>query len=101
MYDGVLKLDVQQLIGKPFLTNSEQYFKASPIFQFTQGSPPMIVFFGGKDTTVPVDQAVICDKMFKISGMTGDYNFYPSQTHDWDIWDDTLNKIITFASKNL
>ena len=101
MYDGTLKDDVQKLIGKPYLTHSEQYFRASPVFQFTQGSPPMIVFFGGKDVTVPVDQAEICNKMFTISRMNSEYNFYPSQTHDWNLWDDTLNKIITFASKKL
>ena len=101
MYNGTLKTDVQKLIGKPYSTNSELYYKASPVFQFTQGSPPMIVFFGGKDVTVPVDQAEICNKMFTVSRMNSEYNFYPSQTHDWDLWDDTLNKIITFASKNL
>ena len=101
MYNGILKDDVQKLIGKPFSTFSEEYFKASPIFQFTQGSPPMIVFFGGKDLTVPIDQAEICNKMFTVSRMNNEYNFYPSQTHDWNLWDDTLNKIITFASKNL
>ena len=101
MYDGLLKSDVQKLIGKPFSTNSEEYFKASPIFQFTQGSPPTIVFFGGKDETVPVDQSEICKKMFTISRMNNEFNFYPSQTHEWNLWDDTINKIINFASKNL
>lgn len=101
MYNGILKDDIQKLIGKPFSTTSEEYFNASPIFQFTQGGPPMIVFFGGKDLTVPVEQAEICNKMFIVSRMNNEYNFYPSQTHDWNLWDDTLNKIITFASKNL
>ena len=101
MYNGILKDDIQKLIGKPFSTTSEEYFKASPIFQFTQGGPPMIVFFGGKDLAVPVDQAEICNKMFTVSRMNNEYNFYPSQTHDWNLWEDTLNKIITFASKNL
>ncbi len=101
MYDGILKADVQKLIGKPYLTNKEDYFKASPIFQFTQGSTPMIVFFGGMDETVPVDQAEICQKMFTLSRANSEYNFYPLQTHEWNLWDDTLNKIITFASKNL
>jgi acetyl esterase/lipase len=101
MYDGIIKSDVQKLIGKPYSMASEEYFKASPIFQFTERSPPMIVFFGGKDETVPVDQSEICKKMFTISRMNSEFNFYPSQTHDWNLWDDTINKIITFASKNL
>ncbi len=101
MYNGSIKADVQKLIGKPFSTNSEEYFKASPIFQFTQGSPPMIVFFGGKDETVPIDQAEICNKMFTVSRMNNEYNFYPTQTHEWNLWDETINKIINFASKNL
>ena len=101
MYDGVIKSDVQKLIGKPFSTNSDEYFKASPIFQFTQTGPPMIVFFGGKDEIVPLDQSEICKKMFIISRMNNEFNFYPSQTHDWNLWDETINKIINFASKNL
>ncbi len=101
MYDGMIKADVQKLIGKSFTKAPEEYFKASPIFQFTQGSPPMIVFFGGRDETVPNDQSEICKKMFTVSRINSEFNFYPAQTHDWNAWDDTLNKIITFASKNL
>ena len=101
MYNGIIKDDVQKLIGKSFSNASEEYFKASPVFQFTQGSPPMIVFFGGRDETVPVDQSEICKKFFTVSRMNNEFNFYPSQAHDWNAWDDTLNKIITFASKNL
>ena len=101
MYDGIIKADVQKMVGKPFSTNYEDYFNASPIFQLTKGSPPMIVFFGGKDETVPVDQSEICKKMFIISKVNGEFNFYPSQTHEWSLWDDTINKIISFASKNL
>jgi hypothetical protein len=61
----------------------------------------MIVFFGGKDETVPVDQSEICKKMFDVSRMNAEFNFYPNQSHEWNLWDDTVNKIITFASKNL
>lgn len=101
MYNGEIKADVQKLIGKPFSTSPEEYFNASPIFQFTQGSTPMIVFFGGKDLTVPVDQSEICKKMFIASRIKNEFYFYPSESHDWDMWDETINKIITFASKNL
>ena len=101
MYDGVIKNDVQKLIGKPFSTTSEDYFKASPIFHFNYGSPPMIVFFGGKDETVPLDQSEICKKMFILSRMKYEFVLYPNQTHDWNAWDETVNKIITFAEKNL
>jgi acetyl esterase/lipase len=101
MYNGVLKDDIQKLISKSFSTNPEEYFKASPIFQFSKWSPPMIVFFGGKDEIVPVDQSEICKKMFNVSSMNAEFNFYPNQTHEWNLWDDTINKIINFASKNL
>lgn len=101
MYNGVLRDDVQKLVGKPFYENQEEYFIASPVFHFSQSSPPMIVFFGGKDDTIPVEQSEICKKMFTVSRMNNEFNFYPSQTHEWNLWDDTLNKIITFASKNL
>ena len=61
----------------------------------------MIVFFGGKDETVPLDQSEICKKMFLLSQMKNEYIFYPDQTHNWNAWDETINKIITFAEKNL
>lgn len=101
MYDGKLKTDVQKLIGKPYSNYKEEYYKASPIYQFNQASPPMIVFFGGKDETVPLDQSEICKKMFSVSRMNSEFNLYQNQPHEWNAWDDTLNKIITFASKNL
>lgn len=101
MYEGELKFDVQKLIGKPFSTSTQEYFNASPIFQFNQSGPPMIVFFGGKDLTVPVDQSELCKKMFTVSRMKYEYYFYPNESHEWGVWDDTINKIITFASKNL
>ena len=102
MYDGPIKSDVQKLIGKPFSpTTLQEYFRASPVFQFNYGSPPMIVFFGGKDETVPLDQSEICRKMFLLSQMKNEYVFYPDQSHNWNAWDETINKIITFAEKNL
>ncbi len=101
IYNGMIKNDVQKLIGKPFSSTKEDYFRASPIFQFNYGSPPMIVFFGGKDETVPLDQSEICKKMFILSRMKYEYILDPNQTHDWNAWDQTVNKIITFAEKNL
>ena len=101
MYDGLLKSDIQKLIGKPFSTTTEDYYKASPIFQFNYNSPPMIVFFGGQDETVPLDQSEICKKMLILSRVKNEYVLDPNQTHDWNAWEETVNKIITFAEKNL
>jgi acetyl esterase/lipase len=99
--NGGLKNDIVKLIGKTYAEAPEEYFKASPIFQLNQASPPMIVFFGGQDTAVPIEQSDICKKMMTVSRIKNEFNFYPNLGHEWNIWDETLDKIIKFAEKNL
>jgi acetyl esterase/lipase len=99
--NGDLKTDIVKLIGKTYTEAPEEYFKASPIFQLNQASPPMIVFFGGQDKSVPVEQSEICKKMMIVSRIRNEYYMYPNLSHDWNIWDETFDKIIKFAEKNL
>ncbi len=99
--NGDLKNDIIKLIGKTYKEAPEEYFKASPIFQLNQASPPMIVFFGSQDKSVPIEQSEICKKMMTVSRIRNEFYMYPNLTHDWNIWDETFDKIIKFAEKNL
>jgi acetyl esterase/lipase len=101
MREGDIGPDVKRLIGKPFTEAREEYYLASPVFFYHPRSKPTIVFFGAKDETVPLEQAETC-KNFLITGRVNhEFHLYPNQNHNWDIWDETVNKIIAFAEKNL
>jgi acetyl esterase/lipase len=104
MRNGEIGSDIRKLIGKPFEKAFEEYYKASPIFQFNISSPPTIVFFAGKDTTVPKEQADICKNLMLASRIRSEYIFYPDLAHEWpnkSSWEETASKIISFAEKNL
>jgi acetyl esterase/lipase len=101
MREGNIGTDITKLIGKTYAQAPEEYLNASPIFQYNLASPPTIVFFGGKDETVPVEQANICKQVLAASRVKSEFNFYPEQPHEWNNWDGPIDKIITFAQRNL
>lgn len=101
MREGNIGSDITKLIGKTFTEAPEKYLDASPIFYYNLASPPTIVFFGGKDETVPIEQANLCKQLLSASRAKSEFNFYPEQPHEWNNWNEPINKIITFAEKNL
>ncbi|MDZ7897128.1 MAG: alpha/beta hydrolase [Arcicella sp.] len=101
MRNGSIGKDVQKLIGRSFTESPNEYYDNSPVFKFNFASPPSIVFFGGKDEVVPLDQSNTCRQMFSSSRARNEFHFYPNQSHDWNIWEETIDKIILFAQKNL
>jgi acetyl esterase/lipase len=101
MRNGPIGPDVQKFIGKTFTESPDEYYDNSPAFKFNFASPPTIVFFGGKDETVPFDQSDFCRQTLLSSRVKSEYNFYPNQPHNWNIWDETIDKLVIFAQKNL
>ena len=101
MRNGLIGLDVQKFIGKTFAESPNEYYENSPVFKFNFASPPTIVFFGGKDETVPAEQSDFCRQTLLASKVKSEYNFYPNQPHNWNIWDETIDKLVNFAQKNL
>jgi acetyl esterase/lipase len=101
MLTGLIKNDVMSLIGKPYTEASEEYFKASPVFYFSPRTPPTIVFFNGKDEIVTPEQAEICRKMMFVNRVRNEFVLNPLAKHEDINWDETLDKIIKFAEKNL
>jgi acetyl esterase/lipase len=101
MRNGPIGPDVQKFIGKTFTESPDEYYDNSPVFKFNFASPPTIVFFGGKDETVPAEQSDFCRQTLLASRVKNEYNFYPNQPHNWNIWDETIDKLVIFAQKNL
>lgn len=101
MRNGLIGPDIQRYIGKPFTDAPDAYYDNSPAFKFNFASPPTIVFFGGKDEIIPLDQSDFCRQFLLTSRVKSEYNFYPNQSHDWNIWDETIDKLVNFAQKNL
>ncbi|MEA5457482.1 alpha/beta hydrolase [Arcicella sp. LKC2W] len=101
MREGNIGTDITKLIGKTYAEAPNEYIKASPIFQYNLASPPTIVFFGGKDETVPVEQANLCKQVLSSSRAKSEFNFYAEQPHEWNNWNEPIDKIIKFAEKNL
>jgi acetyl esterase/lipase len=101
MRNGSIGPDVQKFIGKSFAESPDEYYDNSPAFKFNFASPPTIVFFGGKDETVPLDQSDFCRQTLLSGRVKSEYNFYPNQPHNWNIWDETIDKLVIFAQKNL
>jgi acetyl esterase/lipase len=101
MRNGTIGTDVQKFIGKTFTESPDEYYDNSPAFKFNFASPPTIVFFGGKDETVPAEQSDFCRQTLLSSRVKSEYNFYPNQPHNWNIWDETIDKLVIFAQKNL
>ena len=101
MRNGQIGPDIQKFIGKSFTESPDEYYDNSPAFKFNFASPPTIVFFGGKDETVPLEQSDFCRQTLSSSRVKCEYNFYPNQPHEWNIWDETIDKLVNFAQKNL
>ena len=101
MRNGPIGSDVLKFIGKSFAEAPDEYYDNSPVFKLNFASPPTIVFFGGQDETVPLDQSDLCRQIFLSSRVKNEYNFYPNQKHNWNAWDDSIDKLINFAQKNL
>jgi len=98
---GIIGADIQQVIGKPYSQAPEEYLNASPIYYANLGKIPTILFYGGKDNIVPPDQSMTAKLTVTRKLACNEHYFYPDQTHDWSAWSETLDRIISFAEKNL
>jgi acetyl esterase/lipase len=101
MRNGTIGPDVLKFVGKTFTEAPDEYYEVSPVFKFNFASPPMIVFFGGQDDTVPLEQSDFCKQSLLASRAKSEFNLYPNQPHNWNIWDETIDKLVNFAQKNL
>ena len=98
---GIIGADIQQVIGKPYSQAPEEYLKASPIYHANLGKIPTILFYGGKDNIISPEQSMTAKLTVTRKLACNEHYFYPDKTHDWSAWSETLDRIISFAEKNL
>jgi acetyl esterase/lipase len=91
--------DVTKFVGKPIETSFDEYLKVSPAYQLNRSSTPTIVFFGGSDKIVPIEQGLFFEQKLKEKKVRYECYIYPNQTHDWSVLDESLDKMLTFADK--
>lgn len=99
--EGIIGYDIQQLIGKTYVQAPEEYKNASPIYHGTHRKIPTILFYGGKDNIVTSDQSNLAKLAISTKLACNEYYFYPDQSHEWSAWSESLDKMISFAERNL
>lgn len=99
--EGIIGYDIQQLIGKTYLEAPEEYRSASPIYHAIHRKIPTILFYGGKDNIVTSDQSTLAKLSITTRLPCNEYYFYPNQSHEWSVWSESLDKMITFGERNL
>ncbi len=99
---GRMNQDIINLVGDSFNAETEaEYRNASPLFWLDKSSPPTIVFYGGRDTTVPPEQGeALKSKLEKVKNKH-EYYFYPEQTHEWNRLPETIDKMLIFGEQFL
>ncbi len=90
---------VEKFVGKPIETAFDEYMKVSPAYQLKRSSTPTIVFFGGDDKIVPIEQGLFFEQKLIEKKVKYELYIYPNQTHDWSVLDESLDKMLTFADK--
>ena len=80
-----LDLDVehllQQLFGGTRAQMPQQYRDASPLYHIDKRSAPFLIFHGGRDKTVPIDQSRRFDKALREAGIESQLVVYPDEGH--------------------
>ena len=99
--EGIIGYDIQQLIGKTYAQAPDDYKDASPIYHGSRRKVPTILFYGGKDNIVTSDQSTLAKLAISTRLACNEYYFYPDQSHEWSAWSETLDKMISFAERNL
>lgn len=99
--EGIIGYDIQQLIGKTYIQAPEEYKDASPIYYGTRRRIPTILFYGGMDNIVTSDQSTLAKLAISVKSAHNEHYLYPGQSHEWTAWSETLDKMISFAERNL
>ena len=99
--EGIIGNDIQQLIGKTYLEAPEEFRNASPIYHYTRRKVPTILFYGGKDKIITPDQSMIAKLAINTRLGCNEFYLYPEQSHEWLAWSETLDKMVSFAERNL
>jgi len=99
----LVALTLRQVTGTTPDKNPAVYTKSSPVNFITADSPPTLLFQGGLDPIVSIDQQILLrDKLTK-AGIRNQFVFYPNEGHGWcgQTLADSFDKIETFLNENV
>jgi len=99
--EGIIGYDIQQLIGKSYSEAPEEYQNASPLFHGSRRQVPTVLFYGGNDNIVTSEQSTTAKFMIHSKLGCNEHHFYPEQSHEWTAWSETLDRMVSFAERNL
>jgi acetyl esterase/lipase len=72
---------IQSLFGVPYATNPALWKSGSPLLYVKAGDPPMIIFHGDSDKTVPVAQSVAFDAALTKAGVPHQFIIVKNADH--------------------
>lgn len=93
---GQFGQDIEKMVGKPYGEAPDEYKRVSPRYQVSKSVPPTILFYGGNDSFIPADQGEFLVQQLQANGISRSYNFYPEQTHEWMLLNETIDKTLAF-----
>ena len=94
---------LRQVTGKTPDEDPFIYTSSSPINFVSAGSPPTILFQGGRDPLVNKEQQIMLQNRLTAAGVRNQYIFYPNEGHGWQgrILANSFSKIKKFLSENV
>lgn len=97
----LVPLTLRQVTGTTPDENPVIYVESSPVNFVTADSPPTLVFQGGLDPIVNVEQQIALQKRLTSAGVRNEFIFYPNEGHGWrgETMIDSFNNIETFLNK--
>lgn len=73
---------VERLLGTTYQSNPEIYRDASPVTHVKTGSSPTLIFHGGQDAVVPIEQAQALKSKLDQFGVINKLIIYPESGHE-------------------
>ncbi|WP_310224901.1 prolyl oligopeptidase family serine peptidase [Paenibacillus qinlingensis] len=98
---NIMKGILDRLVGHPS-KNEDEYIKRSPIEWADDINVPLLIFHGGKDEMVPLQQ--VRDFVRKLDELNKDYRYveYPDSDHSLrDKFDEVRTRIVDFFNEQL
>jgi len=94
---------VYRFMGKTREEALDAYKLASPLFHVTKDDPPFLIFHGGSDGLVPVNQSKILHAALRKVGVPSELIIYEGEDHGWggENMVDSIKRMIEFFKKYL
>lgn len=92
---------VEQFLGGPLRHIRALAIAASPVTHVAPGVPPFLIFHGGKDWLVPLEQSVALHRRLQAAGVASTLEIVPGKDHAFSLTDSQLRETARFFKKHL